>query len=544
MPRLPDASVLGARQAPRASTRIVVDRSGEILGEGLAQFGATVSAVATKMREDRDADVLFRTEAEMKDEYLKWESEQTKRRGTNAWGVTAEAEDWWNKARERYSEKLENGFQRKALEKTVTNLRLSSTSSLRKFEGEQQRVARTDSAKASITTSIDLAAAHHDDTAALANSRKDIVDRVNVIGDMEGWTPEQRTNETATALSRMHAQVIKAKVEKDPVGAKDYFDANKHEILGTQQADIAKVVNAGTIRKQSQEKSDGYMNLGLGLSATLAKVRAENEGELEDDIVGRVKTQFAEREAAKNLAERNVNDQLWRMFDGGTSFNSLPTGLLAQASPETRRALRNANERRIAGVDVVTDPAAYGELAAKAGDPTSDFKTLDLLAYRDKLSPTDMKRFQDRQARFNDDPDAALDTISQARQIERTATAPDGLGLDPKKDKERYDVFVRAVEDRIELETRMTGRKLNQAERQAAIDSVILEGTVPGMIWDSRKRAFDVRGTEDEAKFIPDGYEQIPEADRLAITRVLTDAKLQASPLAILRVYNERKAKK
>ena len=128
------------------------------------------------------------------------------------------------------------------------------------------------------------------------------------------------------------------------------------------------------------------------------------------------------------------------------------------------------------------------------------FRREDLRRHFSKLGRTEREGLIDLQTKAHTDPAALKDVATLEQQL---GNARDMMGLTGKNDAEKRGQFDRAVTDAIAGEEKRTGKKLNYDERQKVIDHFVIEGKIPGFLWDKTARRFEVTGTGDERTFLP-----------------------------------------
>src|SRR5690606_35873669 len=127
---------------------------------------------------------------------------------------------------------LENDAQRLIFEQTLTKLRERSVSAAAQYEAGERRRSLEESAAASINMAINRAAAQHHDDDAIAEAKRDVLNRIAVQAGFNGWSPERRAAEEELQLTAFHRQVLEAMADTDPERARKYFEANKSEKIG------------------------------------------------------------------------------------------------------------------------------------------------------------------------------------------------------------------------------------------------------------------------------------------------------------------------
>lgn len=476
------------------------------VGAALLSAGNSVGNIAQREQERRNADRLFRTEAQLRDEYRQFETSLQDRRGQNAWGVTNDVDAWFNDHSKGYLDGLENDAQRRLLEPKLAELRLRSLESAARFEGQERRVSLEESAKASIESATNLAAASWNNADAVAGAKRDIVQRIGVQAGFNGWTPERRTAEEAQALTNLHMQVLQAMADKDPDAARAYFTANRNEIAGADRDTVEKVVDAGEIKVKSQRESDALVAKGLTESETLRLAREGHEGAMRDAIVERVKQRFTDATAAQQAEERKVADLAWDFFARG-GVDAIPVAVLNQLDGRTLTAMRTQQRQE----RIETNWETYYSLRRNG------LEGVDLRAYSSELAPPQLKELMDEQTK----PSPNVVTDESMLRV-----AYNQLGVTAVKDRGRLEGAFNAAK-RAAQETK-GNTPLTDDEKQAVLDKLLIQGEVTGSglfgMWDSDRRRYEVAGTPDEAKFRADG------AESNEVSIVTTDGDYAALP--------------
>lgn len=285
------------------------------------------------------------------------------------------------------------------------------------------------------------------------------------------------------ALSPGHAAVISAAVDAGNVEyARQYLKDNTAELSPQARLQLTKAVDVGDFEKRTQEAAGDLWTRHNGdIKAALAEARTKFSGKDEDGIVTRLKTLDAEKQAIDNRVKSQAQDTAWDIYNRTGSLAKIPASVQAAMDPQHWAALKNTARAAAEGQTIKTDPNIYYALTlASATDP--NFKGEDLRKYADKLSPTDFKHFVDLQGKANKpgDIDQVATFTQQKDALAKTLElkGPD-LGL-----------FHQAADRAVLAAQTEKGKPLDQAERQKILDRLVLEGTTPGVLWNSSTRAF------------------------------------------------------
>jgi hypothetical protein len=516
---------------PVADVAVQAARPGDAalaLGQGAESAGAAGQAVAMQAQHQRDADQLFQSEASIKDAYTQFESSLSDRVGTRAWGVAKDTGEWWDKAISDHAGTLENDTQRRLFTQNAQRLRSNSLESATKFEDGQRRAAVEDSAKASIVQSINLAAADFANPATVASAKDDVTKRIQVMAGLGGWTPERRAAEEQQYVTQLHTQVLQNMVDKDSAGAQAYYDAHKAEIAGTARDGIEKVLKVGAIKERSQAATDEIMGKGLTESQALAEARKRFSGEDEDAVVQRISARYAEREQAKNKAERDTSDAAWNAWSRG-GMDSIPAHVLANLDGKTLHTLHELENAKVAGSEIKTDWSTYADLRDMARGYPAEFAARDLRQYRSQLGNTEFKQLIDLQEAVQK-PESRGDAATLGEQVR-------AVSQNLKLNKVDTAQFESATYQAIDAEATRLGRKPTFKERQEIVDRMAIQGSKPGMFWSHDARGFQVVGTPDVASFTP---KDVPADERVKIEAALKRAGQPVTDASVLQLYTQK----
>lgn len=556
-PQVEARGLPGVRQSSVASPALF-GAEGEkqmAMGRGLMQAGEGFNAAATRLQDRENADMLFRAETALKDDYLKFEQGVRERKGQSAWGATTDTEKFFADQEKKHSEALTNDVQRKLFGQSVTKLRQSAMGSISSYESGERRRSLEESAQASIVGSINQAAAAAAEgmlvgsgenkgeatvttdaegnlvasapgvtvgNNPIAGIKSDIMKRVQVMSELNGWSPERKGLEEGKHLTNLHKQVIQALADKNPGKAREYFDANKSEINGSEHDQIGKFLKISGIKETAQTFADSIG--AMSEAEAIAAARKKYSGEEEDAVVHEVKVRFAEVNQARERLQKNAADQAWQVFGRTGSMKGIPASVLADMDGRDYAALKEHAQNKALGKAAKTDFNTYYDLRQMAANDPGAFRSLDLRQYVGKLSPGDLEEMVKLQTAS---PKEVKDAATLSQQLSNTHDLLKWGG----SDKEKKGVFDRAATNAIQAEQQRRGKELNYDERQAVIDRLVIEGDVNGMWPGGGRRFYEVQGTPDAAKFVP----KIPDADKQAIVerfkartgKVPTDAQIQ-----------------
>lgn len=517
-------------------------------GNALQNAGSDLAVVAGRMQDRENADMLFRAETAIKNDYLNFETQVRERRGQNAWGATKDAADWWEKKTKEHGENLGNDVQRRLFSEQAAKMRLSSLDGISKHESDQRRISIGESAQASIVGSINMAAA----TAAnapravasedgsvkqsfdVAPFKSDLVKRVQVLSNINGWTPEIRAYKEAEYLTNFHKQIIQSLADKDASAARSYFDANKSEINGSEQDTIGRVIKIG------ETKQAGFDFLArpdiqkLGNEADQVAAARDffaKEPEKREAVIQEIKTRWTEQRQFREAGQKDAADAAWKAYSDAKNINAVPASVLAAMDGRDVFAIKKHAAESAGEALPKTDWDRYYQLRQFALSNPAGFAQLDLRREFPNLGKAEREGLIDLQSKKPHE-------IKEVASLENQLSNTHDLMKWGTNDKEKKGLFDRTVQQAISAEQQRVGKPLGYEDRQKIIDRMLVEGKVTGsgILFDDKKQVFQVEGSEDAAKFVP----TIPKTERTKIEAALKRAGKPADDATIMRLYKAK----
>jgi hypothetical protein len=405
-----------------------------------------------------------------------------------------------------------------------------------RHEQVQTDAALGESAQARVSTAVQMATADPSPE-RLENSRREITEAVNIVGKMAGLPPEAIQAKLNESMTMMHSGVVMRLLDSEKTDdAKAYYYTHKKEIDGGTQLTIEKALERDGRLQKTQEAADGIMLKFGDLGSAMEHVEKAYAGEDEKLIKAEVQSRFTTRQAASNamsqkayessvlaVAEgRKVPASLWTQMDDGHKA----------AIIDRQRAEAKRRETEAAGGSVKTVFTEWDKLNRMVTDDPKAFAALDLERYSDKVSRQDLMEFAGVQRKIRSGDDKPIkDAATLAQQID---VVQDQLKIKPNTPQSA--TLRKAVNDAVNVEQQQKDKVLTYEERQKVIDRTVMEFAVPGTLWDSTKRAYEMT-PEEKAKAKP----KISPADRSAIEAKLRAAGRPADEAAVMEWYRRWK---
>lgn len=498
------------------------------------QAGQAFGQQFEREQQRNDIDAVFRAETAMRDDYLNFEREELGKNGVNAKGATERANQWWGEARAKYGEGLTER-QAYAFRMNAEKLRVASKGTLGRHEQHQADQSLKESAQARIGAAVDSAIL--DPTPERVEASKlAIREAVAAASNLAGHTPEIKAEKTAEAMSLMHKGIVMRLVDNDPDAAKAYFYGNKKEINGATQVTLEKVLERGGLLTEAQNAADEIASKFGDMGAAMKHIEETYSGEKEKAVKAEVLDRFTRTQQSKNqMSQTAYETALLHTVQGqkvpGSVWAQMDDGHKA-AIIEKREAEAKARRAEAEGRAIKTDFTTWEKINRLAAENPRDFMSLDLGRYADKVSKQDLMEFSNLQRKFKTSPDEAKGAATLAQQIDATV---EQLRLDGMQGAERRGQLKKNIYDALE-QARTRGETLDYEGRQKIIDRQIVEVTVPGFIWGSTKRAYEVTPAEASKARI-----KVPADDRKLIEQALKAKGIQVTDDAVLNLYKRKK---
>lgn len=520
----------------------------DYIGAGLRSAGEDFARVGAVMQEREDARVLFERETLLKNDLRQRQADWSTRKGANAIGVTDEVAKYYDEASSKYGDGL-NPRQREIFAQVVERHRGHSLDSYSAHEARERSASLEESAQASIVGSVNFAVDNAENPDAISTAAADIDSRVQVMGQLNGWSHERTQIERQNYQSKMHAQVIARLADTDPDAAAEYLDTHADSIDPVVVTKLRKATEAATATARAQGFADEVMAAGMSEADALAEARKRFSGEDEQRAVAEIKTRHTEIGAARERAQRAAADEAYAHLARG-GINSVPPSLWSQMDGRDQLNMREFAEKRAERVANrhSKDPAvreatreqeriSYQRLREQAEENPEAFANVDLVAEGAGLADSDYNRLRTVQEEIR------KGTYKSAADVAWKGAIAD-LGIGGSKDsalKERtklrnaYDAEVaRFRDDR--------GREPTQAERAELIDGLVMSGSVPGMIWGTNEvRRYEAVNAGKAGEFTPNASaDRAPAAAGRSANpvTVINKAEAEALPKGTRFVYN------
>lgn len=490
------------RQVPNPTRMQTPDVSSglQAVARGLGEVSEGFDKIA--LRDDQTK--AFETEAQITQEWLKWDSQARQQfRGANVDGYEAAAQQWWKDSAETYGKDL-NPRAKALASRGLMGKQNQALGNVLQFTSTEKERHADEAANANIASTIQFGVT----SGEVASAADQVRGLVAAQGARKGWTTEQVQDATQRNLSNLHVAHLAKLAESNAEAAQTYFTQNRGEISFAQQSKIEEAIKGEADNQFSRKFAADVA--AKPLSEQLAEAGKITDPQRRDKALREVKLNHALVKEAQAQVESQASDSAWQMVGKG---QRVPEMVLAQMNGKERVQLQDylktRAERVASGAQVKTDPSDLARVYDLMRDDPAEFKKLRMVALTNHIAPNDIEQI----ARIQRDmlkPDREKD-VATSSQLLGTYTG----GWTPEKKAAFSSSFYDEL-DRFEKEK---GRPANYKEKREIGDRLMLDGEVMSGKWyanDPNKKLYETTPDERQ-RFAP----TISTGDRALIVKAL-----------------------
>jgi hypothetical protein len=368
-PQVTPSPLGGGRRSTVAGGVDPAAREQSQLGNALLRTGEAFSNIMRDMQERENADVVFRAETKVKDDYLAYEQEaREKRQGRYAKDLTTDTNKWWEDQLKSTTEGMTNGMQRKIFTERVTRLREQSMGAMSHYESVQLERSHDEGWQASKNSTISVAAASPTNE-AIDSARLELQRANRYQAARRGWEPDRLKAETLKDTTTLHKNVIENLALRDPMAAKAYFEKHKGEIDGTQHAELGKFAKQSTDTAMGDAAAEEAWQAhgpksdrdAVSLDVLETKVREKlkaNPDAMKHAVAG-VKERASAFKDGRKERDEAIEGAVWRQHNGGATIAQI------RRQPEFLQLSSEKQSRIVEHIESQTHTRAAREMAER-----------------------------------------------------------------------------------------------------------------------------------------------------------------------------------
>jgi len=496
----------GARLTARANP----DAFGAGIGNGLSNVAGVLEA------ESQRADNVAFVEADgrLSEAQLSIEMDAINRKGKDSFDLpNSTLKDFDDRAGE-IERDLSNDRQKNAFRRSMAGRRVALDRKIQTHVAREIQAHDEMTTQAYLKNSINAAIEGYEDPDTVDMELARQVSTIRDHGARNGLPADEVSARAGLAVSGTHAGVIERMLAngKD-LSAKEYLELNREEVIGQHLAKIEKAVEAGSLRGESQRKSDEIVSGSENRGDALEKARAISDPDIRDATVERVSQFYSRKKLAEEEARKVVFENAGELVEKSGTVDSIPPGDWAELKLTERVALKSYSANIAKGKAPRTDWGRYTALREQAVNEPDKFVKGSMLMNRAHLADSEYKELIKLQMSIANGDDSSNDVATLHQQISAAHNQLDFRA----NDREKKGRFNQVIYQAINSEKKHLKRDLNFDERQKVIDKMMIKGEIDGFFISPDKRFYEVVGTNDQATF----EVEIPDDERTRIEEAL-----------------------
>lgn len=507
---------------PSLETGFTPRQTGQETARALGQAGQQLQQIAMETKRDADALQIKKATAQLDQfEHQMYDPQNGvfSRKGENALNIEQEVEQEWKKLTGDIEQGLYNETQKQQFNEIRQNrfnqiLRSTRRYQLREFQNYSRQQDQS-----SLEISRELAADNFDDPERVDS---ELGKQATILLDTarrEGWSEEQYRNELAKQVSQTHVAVLDRMSEASPVAAVAYYEKNKDELYGDDEARVSRIMeNKALVVRGNELASNIIQGSEQKFSEWRKKASDIEDPKLRKQVLETLESNWADVEQQRKETIQGVWQQVERGIDPRTldDYSVVPS--------ETRAKMEDRYRDVRRGIEPTTDDRAWLETQSWSAKELAGKSEDDIFNYRTQLDDTKwnklVSQWRDAVGSSSDESKRMkIDAVQSDKDRVNSAAINAGIIQADERMSDlneqqaaRYVRFQDNVERRFESEQLSKGRQLTPTEKQDILDDMVRQTVFvdPGIFSEGEQvpAAAIVESDTEEGVYVP--IEQIP----------------------------------
>jgi TusA-related sulfurtransferase len=353
------------------------------------------------------------------------------------------------------------------------------------------------------------------------------------------------------AKTMTHKGVIERMLANDEdLYATEYLNAvkSKGEVGGNALPDLERMVEAGSLRGESQRHTDRIFGSSSDMGMALSKAREIQDPKLRDEVTQRIKVRYQEANTVKEDLDNKLFDKFFAHVEEFKGRDKIPLHEFQKLPPNLQQAVDNRIRFLNSGSVQMTKWQVYSDLRMMAATPETRGKFLKMhpMEYRNDLADSEFKelvKLRHDLAKGDKSADMYLDGFRSDQQVVNDTLK--GVGIDPDKKPELFSLYSEKVDKKVQKwKTENNKKSIPNDVLKKLVDEELIEGTVPGTgifgLFKTKKRVFQLKDGEE----IEVSLDSIPKDDRANIEKALKKRNMPVTEENIVDLYSKVRLKR
>jgi hypothetical protein len=522
------------------------NRQNNALG-GLVNTVSRIYEVEQGKADDARTKEAYASLVDAKNELYWGKQGAVNRKGADAADVTTTYGEQFKKTADEIRKNLSNDSQRGAFDEMYRKEDTEFNGMLLRHASTENQNYQRQTTEAVVASSMNDAVQNY----ALPNKVEESVQlQRNALGSylaQNGADEKTIQLEVGKAVSNTYASVIGRMLSLgEDKKASEYFAQVKGNIeSGETLTRLEKALEEGSIRGESQRQTQMIVGKSKDMSQAIAEARKIDDPKLQDEVVRRVKDEYALKESAQRQGQEQLFEGVMAGIEQNPSKDAIAPQTWLAMTPQQRVAAETRIRQVREGIQPVTEWTKYYDVKELAQNAATrdQFLKMDLMELRPKMADVEFKELVNIQAglrKGDAKTQKLMDGYRSDDQVVNSVILSMGMNPKPRSvgEQNRIASFKRAVDDKVQAYQLQTGKKVTNTELQGIADELAVQVvTERGMLWDTKKRVYEL--APGEAFELAD-VRSVPSSEVLKIQQALRNKGKPISDEAVVNVYRQK----
>jgi len=431
----------------------------------------------------------------------------------------------------KIEEGITNPLAKKAFKKMAAEKGMQLQTRVGKHVGNEIDTYNNELAKSYADSKFNYAIQNYQNQDLVNESIKDVMTSFDESPAFKGKPQQFRDQMKLEYASKIHTSVIDRMVDNgQDLAAQEYFKANRSMIAGKDIANVEKSLEVSSSAAFAQREADKILSQtgSYRQALSIANTMTKDDPKKRQALVDNLSRQFNLRKQAEREDQENTSQYIGDLLDknGGDINDPKVSRLLSGMTINEKENIKKYASSISSGVSIQTDRDYYTDMRELAANNPNAFKNMNLNSaeVKTKLSRSDWDKMftiqQDlRKGKsskdlngFRDDSQVAATFLNKMKLKDKSPKAADF--------KNKFYTALERFRDE-------NGRKPKDTEMQQIANQLSVEViTEKGMIWDTKKRAFELADNEQILEFAnPEDKKKIMDTASLSKPKSIKSKK-------------------
>lgn len=346
--------------------------------------------------------------------------------------------------------------------------------------------------------------------------------------------------------SKTHTGVIERMVDNgQDLAAKNYYDQNKDSIIGPEADRTARLVEASSIRGESQRMVDDFANRNLSTKDAMSEIRDIENPKLRDEVNIRYKQNMAEQQQLQRDVQAQQYQGITDLLVQSGGKADIPVSKLVGLPASDIEGFNKLKKQLVEGDDNPENGPDYYNMKLMAATPQTkdDFLKQNLIDPNLKVTRNERHELIELQSKLKTGDEKADGLLSDFRTKDEVVTGVlKSIGIDPNNkgsgNQTKVDQFRAMVADQQTAFQKQTGKQAtNQDLDQIANEVATKVIKEKGFLWNSNARLFELNPGETIQGIDPG---DVPRSERIKIEDALRKNNIPITDKSVTDLYTRK----